>query len=59
MVSNDGMKGKGERETRVPEIRFRGFSGVWEEKRLAEIVNHIIDNRGKILNIIVVKESQS
>lgn len=33
------MQGNGERGTRVPEIRFGGFSGEWEEKELGEIGN--------------------
>jgi len=31
---------------KVPEIRFRGFRGEWEEKRLDEIVNVIDGDRG-------------
>jgi len=31
----------------TPEIRFKGFSGEWEEKKLNKLINYIIDNRGK------------
>lgn len=31
----------------TPEIRFKGFSGKWEEKKLGELIEFIVDNRGK------------
>ncbi len=31
----------------TPEIRFKEFSGEWEEKELKNLITHIIDNRGK------------
>lgn len=30
-----------------PRRRFQGFTGAWEEKKLGEVVEYIIDNRGK------------
>lgn len=32
---------------KIPRLRFRGFSGEWEEKKLKDILETIIDNRGK------------
>ena len=31
----------------VPKIRFKGFTDVWEQRKLGEIINETIDNRGK------------
>lgn len=31
----------------VPEIRFKGFEGHWEEKKIKDIIDDIVDNRGK------------
>ena len=31
----------------TPEIRFKGFSEKWEEKRLCDLIEFIVDNRGK------------
>ncbi|WP_421716900.1 restriction endonuclease subunit S [Arcobacter arenosus] len=31
----------------TPEIRFKGFSGKWEEKKLGDLIEFIVDNRGK------------
>jgi type I restriction enzyme S subunit len=31
----------------VPEIRFKGYSGDWEEKKLGDTIIDIVDNRGK------------
>lgn len=31
----------------TPEIRFKGFSGKWVEKKLGELIEFIVDNRGK------------
>ncbi len=31
----------------IPEIRFRGFTDDWEQRKLGEIINETIDNRGK------------
>ena len=31
----------------IPEIRFKGFTDVWEQRKLGEIINETIDNRGK------------
>ncbi|MFY4759642.1 restriction endonuclease subunit S [Aliarcobacter butzleri] len=31
----------------TPEIRFKGFSEKWEEKKLGELIEFIVDNRGK------------
>jgi len=32
---------------KIPEIRFRGFSGEWEKEKLGTRITHIVDNRGK------------
>ena len=31
----------------TPEIRFKGFSGEWEETKLNDLIEFIVDNRGK------------
>ena len=31
----------------IPEIRFKGFTDDWEQRKLGEIINETIDNRGK------------
>jgi type I restriction enzyme S subunit len=31
----------------TPEIRFKGFSGKWEEKKIGDLIEFIVDNRGK------------
>ena len=31
----------------VPEIRFKGFTDAWEQRKLSEIVDKAVDNRGK------------
>ena len=31
----------------IPEIRFKGFTDVWEQRKLGELVIDTIDNRGK------------
>ena len=31
----------------IPEIRFKGFTDAWEQRKLGEIINETIDNRGK------------
>ena len=36
----------------IPEIRFKGFTDAWEQRKLGSIVIETIDNRGKILLII-------
>ncbi len=33
--------------TTVPEIRFEGFTGDWEQRKLYEIADKAVDNRGK------------
>ena len=32
---------------RVPEIRFAGFTDDWEQRKLKETIEYIVDNRGK------------
>ena len=32
---------------KTPEIRFQGFADDWEQRKLGEIVNKAVDNRGK------------
>ena len=32
---------------RVPEIRFVGFTEDWEQRKLKETIEYIVDNRGK------------
>ncbi|PQE97065.1 restriction endonuclease subunit S [Enterococcus faecium] len=32
---------------KVPEIRFPGFTGDWEERKLSDIADKAVDNRGK------------
>ena len=31
----------------VPEVRFKGFEDVWEQRKLSEFVDKAVDNRGK------------
>ena len=32
---------------KVPEIRFKGFTDDWEQRKLKETIEYIVDNRGK------------
>lgn len=32
---------------KTPLLRFRGFSEEWEKHKLKDIINYIVDNRGK------------
>ena len=32
---------------KVPEIRFKGFSDDWEQHKLGDMIEYIVDNRGK------------
>ena len=34
-------------EQKVPEIRFEGFTEAWEQRKLKDIIEYIVDNRGK------------
>lgn len=39
MFPKDGSK--------VPEIRFKGFTDEWQTRKLGELVKYVVDNRGK------------
>lgn len=39
MFPKDGSK--------VPEIRFKGFTDEWQPRKLGELVKYVVDNRGK------------
>ena len=32
---------------KTPKIRFKGFTDPWEQRKLGEIVDYVVDNRGK------------
>ncbi len=36
-----------QKDNKVPELRFPGFSGDWEQRELKKIVDKAVDNRGK------------
>jgi len=36
-----------EEKRNVPKLRFPGFDGEWEQRKLRELVDYIVDNRGK------------
>ena len=41
----DKMFSKNQEKT--PKIRFKGFFDAWEQRKLGEIVDYVVDNRGK------------
>ena len=34
-------------QEKTPKIRFKGFFDAWEQRKLGEIVDYVVDNRGK------------
>lgn len=41
------MEDKFANHTYNPEIRFRGYTDDWEQRKLSDIVDKAVDNRGK------------
>ena len=35
-----------------PKIRFKGYEEDWEQRKLKETIEYIVDNRGKIQKVI-------